>query len=249
MNGTPCLTYLRVSGVSQINGDGPERQRESIAKFAGSAEYHIKQEFFDGVSGAKDTFDRPALTDLFTAIRANGVRLVLVERADRIARDLMVGEIILAEFRKLGVKVLECEGGTDLTVEDKEPTKVLIRQILGAISQFEKCIIVQKLAAARRRIRDRGERCDGQPPYGSRPGEEETLKVILSLYREGKNLSTIAVWLNNEGLKPRKKRSQWYPQTVKRAIERYNAGRPKKKLSPAPSGLNEAPADQPVCPD
>jgi DNA invertase Pin-like site-specific DNA recombinase len=36
-------------------------------------------------------------------IRSNGVRLVLVERADRLARDLMVGEVLLAESRKLGV--------------------------------------------------------------------------------------------------------------------------------------------------
>ncbi len=59
-------------------------------------------------------------------------------RADRLARDLMVGEVILGEFHALGVSVVAAESGTDLTVGDDDPTRVLIRQVLGAVSQFEK---------------------------------------------------------------------------------------------------------------
>ena len=70
-------------------------------------------------------------------MRSNGVRLVLVERADRLARDLMVGEVLLAEFRKLGVTVIAADSGTDLTAGDDDPTRVLIRQVLGAMAQFE----------------------------------------------------------------------------------------------------------------
>jgi len=45
------------------------------------------------------------------------VRLVLVERADRLARDLMISEILLGEFRKIGVRVVSAECETELTVK------------------------------------------------------------------------------------------------------------------------------------
>ena len=59
--------------------------------------------------------DRPGWTDLFVALKANGVRSVIVESATRLARDLRISEIILGEFRKLGVRVISADGGIDLT--------------------------------------------------------------------------------------------------------------------------------------
>jgi DNA invertase Pin-like site-specific DNA recombinase len=217
---TKAYAYVRVSGKGQILADGPDRQRESIAKYAAAQSITIVQEFFEaGVSGTKDSFDRPALTELFTALRADGVRMVLVERADRLARDLMISEIILAEFKKLGVKVIEVEGGNDLTVEDNEPTKVLIRQILACVAQFEKCCMVQKLASARLRIRQAGKRCEGPKPYGDRDGERRTINVIQELHASGLPLLHIANRLNSMGIKPRNTTARWHPQTVKRVID------------------------------
>jgi DNA invertase Pin-like site-specific DNA recombinase len=80
-------------------------------------------------------------------------RVRLVERADRLARDLLVSEVILGQFRDLGVRVVAADSGTDLTAADEDPTRVLIRQVLGAVSQFEKSVIVAKLRAARLRQR------------------------------------------------------------------------------------------------
>jgi len=77
--------------------------------------------------------DSAGLTDLFVALKANGVRVVIVENATRVARDLMVSEIILAEFRKLGVKVISADGGVDLTLGNDDPTGKLVRQILAAV--------------------------------------------------------------------------------------------------------------------
>ena len=57
--------------------------------------------------------------------------------------------MILGQFRDLGVRVVAADSGTDLTAADEDPTRVLIRQVLGAVSQFEKSVIVAKLRAAR----------------------------------------------------------------------------------------------------
>jgi len=82
------------------------------------------------------------------------------------------------------VRVIAADSGTDLTAEDDDPTRVLIRQILGAVAQFEKAIIVSKLKAARLRKRRAVGRCEGRKPFGTRPGEAQIVAVIRRLRRK-----------------------------------------------------------------
>jgi len=177
------------------------------------------------VSGTKEAFDRPGLTDLFVAIKSNGIRTILLERADRLARDLMIGEIILAECRKLGVKVISAECGTELTVEDNDPTRKLIRQVLGAISEWEKSIIVQKLRAARTRIRKTKGRCEGRKPYGQTDAEKTVLERLKDLKSGGHSLKKIAEILNHDTVATRTtsragKPTKWHPTTIQRILSR-----------------------------
>src|SRR5450759_1925822 len=182
---TKALSYLRVSGKGQIDGDGLPRQRAAIARYAKVNGVEVVDEFTDaGVSGTKELEHRDGLSDLMASIRSNGTRLVLVERADRLARDLMVSEVLLGEFRKLGVQVIAADSGTDLTVGDDDPTRVLIRQVLGAVAQFEKAALVAKLRAARIRRRRTAGRCEGPKPYGTKPDEAEVLATIRKLHRK-----------------------------------------------------------------
>lgn len=145
-----------------------------------------------------------------------------MENASRVARDLMVGEIILAEFRKLGVKVVAADSGVDLTADSGDPTSVMVRQILGAVSQFEKSILVQKLRASRLRMRRSGQRCEGKKPYGHTPEEAKIVDSILSLRKEGKSFVAIAEQLNADGIKSRSGK-QWHPTQVQRVIQRAEA--------------------------
>src|SRR6266404_1838086 len=138
-----AVSYLRVSGRSQVERDGFPRQRDAIARYAKSQGIEVVNEYRDeGVSGTRELDNREGLRDLLTRIRANGVRLVLVENATRLARDLMVSEVILRELRDAGVSVIAADSGTDLTVDDDDPTRKLIRQVLGAVAEFEKCVLV-----------------------------------------------------------------------------------------------------------
>jgi len=220
------FSYLRVSGQGQVQGDGFPRQRKAVEDFASQSGFLVTEEFRDeGVSGTSELSDRPSLVDLLSQVETTEVRIVLVEKADRLARDLMVQEVILAEFRKQGVKVIECGAGTDLTIAGHEnPTGKLIRQILGAIAEFDKNITVLKLRAARERKRRSGERCEGPQPFGSLPGEGAVLDRIRQLRRKprtGNRLSFAAVarTLNEEGHQTRKG-GPWHPETVRKILNR-----------------------------
>lgn len=222
---TKTLAYLRVSGLGQVEGDGFERQRLAVEKYAKANGFEVVAEYRDeGVSGCTEFDQREGLAALLDRIDSNGVRHVLVERADRLARDLMVGEILLAEFRKRGVTVISAEGGVDLT-NASDPTATLIRQVLGAVAQFERSVIVAKLKAARDRASDRaGRRIEGRKPYGSKPGEAETIVEIKALRRKPKgqprpSLAAIAATLNDRGI-PGPDGGRWHPGAVGRILAR-----------------------------
>ncbi len=222
-----AVSYLRVSGDSQIEGDGFPRQREGVARRARAMRYRIVQEFTDeGVSGTRALAERPGLSALLARVLGNGVRVVLVEKADRLARDLVEGELILREFRKVGVRVVESESGTDLTAGDSSnPTAALIRQVLGAVSQFEKSALVGKLAASRKRLREAGRRCDGVRPFGMLDGEQETLDLIFELNKrdpltkERRTPGQIAKVLNTRKVKTRSG-AAWSPVVVRTILKR-----------------------------
>jgi hypothetical protein len=91
-----------------------------------------------------------------------------------------VSEVILGQFRDLGVRVVTAESGTDVTAADEDATRVPIRQVLGAVSQFEKSVIVAKLRAARLRQRRQTGRCEGRKPFG----EQAVLHRIRHLRRK-----------------------------------------------------------------
>jgi hypothetical protein len=65
-------------------------------------------------------------------------------------------------LKGLGIAIIPASA-PDFFTEDT-PTAVLVRQVLGAIDQFEKASAVAKLAAARKRKREREGRCEGRKP-------------------------------------------------------------------------------------
>ena len=87
---TKAFGYLRVSGDSQIDGDGFPRQLAAIKAYAKQHDVRIVKVFREeGVPGAKETMDRPAWVEMMTALHANGVKSIIIERLDRLARELM----------------------------------------------------------------------------------------------------------------------------------------------------------------
>lgn len=205
---TQAVSYLRVSGKGQVDGDGFDRQRDAIQRFAKAAGYELVEEYRDeGVSGTKDLANRPGLATLLDRIESNGVKVVIVERADRLARDLMVSEVILDQLARAGAKVFTADGA-DLSTTADDPTRTLIRQVLAAVAQFDKTVTVMKLRAARERLRRRGHRVEGRKPYGFHPAEQAVLERMQQLRRKpvkGDRLSYegIAQHLNAEGHRTR----------------------------------------------
>jgi DNA invertase Pin-like site-specific DNA recombinase len=219
---TKAFSYLRVSGLGQVSLDGFPRQRETVQKYADANNIEIVEEFRDeGVPGKTELANRPGLASLLARLETNGVRMVLVEIPDRLARDAVVSELIIREFQKLKATVISCSGGIDLTAgSDDNPTAKLVRQILAAVAEFDRCIIVLKTRAARERLRAKNGRCEGRKPFGTKSGNEAaTLSLILDYSRSGMDSVGIAERLNAAGILTRYGKA-WNAGTVWKIIER-----------------------------
>ena len=211
-----AYAYLRVSGKGQLDGDGFPRQRAAIEQYAKANGIRIARWFEEqGVSGTKDLEDRPALQEMLVALHGDGVRLVLIEKLDRLARDLMVQESIIGDLRKHGFELISV-AEPDLCQDD--PTRKLMRQFMGAIAEYEKTMIVTKLRAARQRMRAREGRCEGRKPYGDRPGEQKVISYVRELSGQGLNYSQIAEVLNGGNYRTRVG-GKWFPATVSRILQ------------------------------
>jgi DNA invertase Pin-like site-specific DNA recombinase len=208
---TKAFAYLRVSGKGQIEGDGFTRQVDTIKRYAQAHGIRLVKVFREeGVCGATDLDNRPALLELLETLAADGVKLVLIEKLDRLARDLMVQETIIGDLRKRGFDLLSVME-PDLLQND--PTRVLMRQVFGAIAQYEKAMIVAKLRGARQRMKAKTGRCEGRKPYGFYDGEEAILERMRVLRDTGMGFDRIADVLNAEGLMPRTG-ERWWGRTV-----------------------------------
>src|SRR3970282_1778973 len=117
---------------------------------------------------------------------AYDVRTIVVERADRIARDLIVAELFFRECKSRGIEVYAADSGEELVNAEADPTRKLIRQVLGALAEWDKSQIVRKLQDGRRRKKaETGWPCGGPVVFGRKPGEEKWVWRIIAMYRLG----------------------------------------------------------------
>jgi DNA invertase Pin-like site-specific DNA recombinase len=107
-------------------------------------------------------------------LATNGATTIIVESPDRFARDLAVQLAGHDMLKDLGIVPASAP---EFFTEDT-PTAVLVRQVLGAIAQFEKASSVAKLTAARKRKRQREGRCEGRMPFS------ETRPEVVALARK-----------------------------------------------------------------
>lgn len=188
---------------------------KSVREYAAAHDIKIVKVFREeGVSGTVENMDRPAWRDLMATLHSNGVRTILIERLDRLARDLMVQEAAIADLRKNGFTLISA-AEPDLMAND--PTRVLMRQLLGAVAQYDKSQIVAKLRGARMRKRAKEGRCEGRKPYGYFEGEQAVIGRMKELRESGMGFDRVAAQLNTEGLKPRTG-ERWHGLVVNRIL-------------------------------
>jgi len=193
-----AVAYMRTSSATNIGEgkDSDKRQRAAIEAYAKAAGYTVAAGdwFYDAaVKGADPVTARPGFAAMLDRIAGNGVRTIIVESPDRFARDLAVQLAGHDYLKDLGVSLIPASA-PDFFLEDT-PTAVLVRQVLGAIAQFDKATIVAKLKAARDRKREATGKCEGRKSYAEANPEMVGLAQQLSGQRPRLSLRQISAEL------------------------------------------------------
>jgi DNA invertase Pin-like site-specific DNA recombinase len=192
---TKAFAYLRTSSATNIGADkdSAKRQRAAIAAYARSHKIELAGEFYDtDVKGTDPVHARPAFARMLATIAGNGVPSIIVESASRFARDLIVQETGFAYLRELGITLIAAAGHD---FSEETPTGILIRQVLGAVAQFEKASLIAKLKAAR----DRKRATDKTYREGPRPAPAAAIALARRLRRQDLSLREIAARLAEKG--------------------------------------------------
>jgi len=212
-----AIGYLRVSSAKQAKDgkDGFPRQRAAIRAYCSQKRIELVEEHEDaGVSGTVPLEGREGLSTALARCAELGAAVLVVEKADRLGRDLIVSEMAVRAFAEAGVSIVTADTGQSLTDADNDPSRKLIRQVLNAVAEYERSALVAKLRAARERKKRNGGHSVGCYRFGEhpeRPHEAETLARIRELRtavpaRRRSPLHEVARVLNAEGHQSRKGR-------------------------------------------
>src|SRR5215470_4142248 len=135
---TMAVAYYRTSSASNVGADKDSQRRQADAVEVHAKGRHDLVEAFNdpAISGADPVASRPGFAAMLGYCEDHSVGVVLVENASRFARDLAVQLTGHALLRDRGIEFVPVDAPTYFT--DPSPTAELVRQILGAVAQFEK---------------------------------------------------------------------------------------------------------------
>jgi len=138
--------YCRVSKEEQI----PENQEFELSDYAKNRDFEIYKTYTDKISGVKDS--RPALNELMTDARNKCFDAVIVWKLDRLGRSLQHLIQIIQEWKNLNIDFICKTEPIDTTSASGE----LIFHIFGAIAQFERQLITERINLGLDRARKQG---------------------------------------------------------------------------------------------
>src|ERR1700732_3183949 len=177
----PAVTRAAIyARVSTLNGQNPDVQTREIEEYCQRREFEIFSVYVDrGVSGKKDS--RPQLNRMMEDAHQRRFDVVVVARFDRFARSVSHLLRALETFNALGIQFVSLAEQVDTST----PTGKMIFTVLGAVSELERNLIVERVHAGLRHAKAKGKRL-------GRPRKMVDAVRIAALRKNGKSWRKIA---------------------------------------------------------
>ncbi|ASJ52934.1 recombinase family protein [Brevibacillus formosus] len=216
--------YARVSTEEQAkSGFSLDDQLRECRKKAATSE---AAEYIDDVSG--EFLDRPALSRLRQDVKDGVITKIVCLDPDRLSRKLMNQLLITDEFDKRGIELVFVNGEYAKTPEGQ-----LFYSMRGAIAEFEKAKINERMSRGRREKARQGRVLRDFQIYGySYDSEKEQIvineaeaavvRLVFDLFTQPNDLvegiNGIAVYLTSKGVPTKRGASVWHRQVVRQML-------------------------------
>jgi DNA invertase Pin-like site-specific DNA recombinase len=143
--------------VSTLNGQNPDVQTREIEEYCQRRGFEVFSVYVDrGVSGKKDS--RPQLNRMMEDAHQRRFDVVVVARFDRFARSVSHLLRALETFNALGIQFVSLAE----QIDSNTPSGKMIFTVLGAVSELERNLIVERVHSGLRHARAKGKRL-GRP--------------------------------------------------------------------------------------
>ena len=161
-----------------------ENQLRELRGVAERMGYEIVSEFIDnGISGAKSRKDRPALDEMMKLATQRKFEMVMCWSIDRLGRSLQHLVEILNELQAMKIDLFFMQQGMDTTT----PSGRMIFSVFGAIGEFERNLIRERVIAGQQRAKASGVHI-GRPTKMN-DGMKSAIKVM---HQNGMSIRQIA---------------------------------------------------------
>lgn len=161
--------YARVSTQRQAQAQTVEQQLDRLKSHASEQNWLVAVEHIlrdDGHSGA--SLKRPGLDRLRDQAAARQLDLVLITAPDRLARNYVHQVLLLEELEQHGCRVQFLDRPMS-----QDPHDQLLLQIRGAVAEYERTLITERMRRGRQRKLQAGLLLPWtRPPYGYRVDPE-----------------------------------------------------------------------------
>lgn len=217
--------YTRVSTEEQAkNGFSLQDQLRQCRTKAGTED--VKEYIDDGISG--EFLDRPALTKLRQDVKDGLISCIICLDPDRLSRKLMNQLIITDEFDKRGVELIFVNGEYSKTPEGN-----LFYSMRGAIAEFEKSKINERMSRGRKEKARQGKVLRDFQIYGYsfdketeqfiiNEAEAAIVRFVFDLFTQPnqlvQGLNGIAKYLTDKSVPTKRGAQVWHRQVVRQMI-------------------------------
>jgi DNA invertase Pin-like site-specific DNA recombinase len=168
--------YGRVSDTRE-GRQHPELQLSELRDYAAQRGWTIIDEYVDHISGSKDS--RPQLNRMMADARRRRFDVVLVWKLDRLGRSLRHLVNCLFEFEALGIALVSLRESIDMSL----PSGRLMFQIIGAMAEFERGLIQERVIAGMRHAKSKGIHV-GRPRVHVEAAKVRTMREAGIAWRE-----------------------------------------------------------------
>ena len=187
-----CVIYKRTSSLANSgeDKDSHQRQEKICTDYCKSNNLEMVKVFYDvGVSGKISVLRRDGFKELYLYCIENEIRTIVFESTSRFSRDSFELELAYRRLVKEGFTLISATSDTEF--DDRYQSK-LVRQILSAISEYQREEIVFNLSVARERKKGQNKKigqvtmegqgkCEGRKTH--RELNPELVKLVKRLRR------------------------------------------------------------------
>ena len=218
-----CGLYIRVSTEMQTDGNSLSTQETRLHRYVAQREWIVGKVFIEAGLSAKNT-KRPALQQMLKWAKDGKIDVVLVDKVDRISRNLVDLLNLIGDLRIWGVAFVSASQSFDTSTSAGN----LMLNVLGSVAQFEREIIGDRVRENMMERARKGLWCGGIVPFGYRVNaktkalevrakEVERVKAIFAEFLRTRSLSGTCHKINSAGRVTRRGKA-WSLVSIRRIL-------------------------------